>query len=117
MKPTYEELQSHVEVLREKGRLLVVQAERALDFDVGNHHALKGSAYALDNALDSIPASPTIYADRGQNLCVDEIRAQAVRKFVSDTIETGEFGWSDCQCLETWCDEWLEEQAKKGSDV
>jgi hypothetical protein len=40
--------------------------------------------------------------------------AQAVRKFVADTIETGELGRSDCQWLENWRDEWLEEQTEGG---
>jgi hypothetical protein len=68
MKPTYEELAAQVEVLRQKGRLLVEQAERALDFDIGNYHALKGSAYALDNALDATPAA-----------CLAHVKADAGR--------------------------------------
>jgi hypothetical protein len=71
MKPTYEELQAQIEVLRQKGRLLVEQAERALDFDIGNYHALKGSAYALDNAIDTTAS-----------ICLAQVKADAVRDFV-----------------------------------
>ena len=44
-----------------------------------------------------------------------EVAAKAVSKFVSDTNETGQFSWSDCQWLEDWRDEWLEQQAKGGA--
>ncbi len=42
------------------------------------------------------------------------IRAQAIRKFVSDTIETDELSYLDCQWLEDWCDAWLDETSKEG---
>jgi len=34
---------------------LNAQAERALDFDIRNYHALKGASYAADNVLDKTP--------------------------------------------------------------
>ena len=40
-------------------------------------------------------------------------KADALCKFVSDTTETGQFGWSDCQWLDDWKCEWLEQQAKE----
>lgn len=46
--------------------------------------------------------------------CLADIRAKAIRKFVSDTNETGQLSFSDCQWLEDWRDEWLEEAAKGG---
>ena len=39
-------------------------------------------------------------------------RADVLTSFVSDTTETGQFGWSDCQWLDDWKHEWLEQQAK-----
>lgn len=65
------ELVAQVEALKHKGRRLVKQAERALDFDIGNYHALKGSAYALDDAIDATPT---------QHL--RDIQAEAVRDFI-----------------------------------
>lgn len=46
--------------------------------------------------------------------CLADIRAQTIRKFVSDTNETGQLSFPDCQWLEQWRDEWLEEAAKGG---
>lgn len=45
---------------------------------------------------------------------VNDIRAKAIRKFVSDTNETGQLSFPDCQWLEQWRDEWLEEANKGG---
>ncbi|MGL4714229.1 MAG: hypothetical protein ACRCWP_17255 [Shewanella sp.] len=45
--------------------------------------------------------------------CLADIRAKAISKFVSDTNETGQLSFPDCQWLEQWRDEWLEE-AKGG---
>lgn len=68
-------LQTQVDELRVKSKALVEQAERTLDFDIGNHHALKGTAYALDNALDATPAA-----------CLAHVRAEAGRAgFVAGT--------------------------------
>tara|TARA_Y100000034_G_scaffold122881_1_gene168916 strand:- start:11754 stop:12185 length:432 start_codon:yes stop_codon:yes gene_type:complete len=44
-----------------------------------------------------------------------EIKAQAIRSFVSDTNEAGQLSWSDAQWLEDWRDEWLSQSAKAGS--
>lgn len=46
--------------------------------------------------------------------CLADISAQAIRKFVSDTNETGQLSFPDCQWIEQWRDEWLEEAAKGG---
>lgn len=43
---------------------------------------------------------------------LNEQSAKAIRKFVSDTNETGQLSFPDCQWLEQWRDEWLEEAAK-----
>lgn len=48
-----EQVMANAERLRELSNKLIAQVDRALDFDLGNHHALKGSAYALDNALSA----------------------------------------------------------------
>ncbi|WP_413486298.1 hypothetical protein [Shewanella baltica] len=45
---------------------------------------------------------------------LNELSAQVIRKFVSDTNETGQLSFPDCQWLEQWRDEWLEEAAKGG---
>ncbi|MGI2121963.1 hypothetical protein ACRN9J_07185 [Shewanella baltica] len=44
---------------------------------------------------------------------LNELSAKAISKFVSDTNETGQLSFPDCQWLEQWRDEWLEE-AKGG---
>lgn len=49
-------LVAQIEQLRLKAKKLIFQAERALECDIGNYHTLKGTAYALDNWLDSTPA-------------------------------------------------------------
>lgn len=46
--------------------------------------------------------------------CLADIRAKAISKFVSDTYDTGQLSFPDCQWLEQWHDEWLEEAAKGG---
>ncbi|MCU7961197.1 hypothetical protein L5M28_01135 [Shewanella sp. SW32] len=46
--------------------------------------------------------------------CLADIRAKAIRQFVSDTNETGQLSFPDCQWLEQWRDEWLEEANKGG---
>jgi hypothetical protein len=71
LKAERDALQAQAEVLRVKSKALVEQAERALDFDVGNHHALKGTAYALGNALDATPTA-----------CLAQVRADAVNAFL-----------------------------------
>lgn len=45
---------------------------------------------------------------------IKKLRDQTIRKFVSDTNDTGQLSWPDCQWLEQWHDEWLEEAAKGG---
>ncbi|MGI2045986.1 hypothetical protein [Shewanella oncorhynchi] len=53
--------------------------------------------------------SPMLLVD-----AVNDIRAKAIRQFVSDTNETGQLSFPDCQWLEQWLDEWLDEAAKGG---
>jgi hypothetical protein len=63
-------LSAQVELLRGKSKALIEQAERVLYYDIENYLALKGFAYALDNALDATPAA-----------CLAQVRAEAVSEF------------------------------------
>lgn len=78
-----------------------------------NHLVLAKDVRKLANKMaDSL--NDQVVDNRHIDDAVNDIRTKAIRKFVTDTSETGQISFEDCDWLEKWCEEWLEEATKNG---
>lgn len=97
-----DQLMAQVELLKITGKALVSQAERAMDFDIGNYNALKKCVNDFDGA-----------AETASQQCLAEVKAQAVRDFIQWGIQKVDPEFAEfADCAEHYISTELRQQDK-----